>query len=58
LRVLNDHPEVRVEYLEIVGPEDMQPVDEITGPVRVAGAIWIGQTRLIDNILCVPGAGG
>ena len=58
LRVLNDHPEVRVEYLEIVGPEDMQPVDEITGPVRVAGAIWIGKTRLIDNILCVPGARG
>ena len=58
LRVLNEHPEIRVEYLEIVGPEDMQPVDEITGPVRVAGAIWIGKTRLIDNILCVPGAGG
>ena len=58
LRVLNEHPEIRVEYLEIVGPEDMQPVDEITGPARVAGAIWIGKTRLIDNILCVPGAGG
>ena len=58
LRVLNEHPEVRVEYLEIVGPEDMQPVDQITGPVRVAGAIWIGKIRLIDNILCVPGATG
>ncbi|HXA03941.1 MAG TPA: pantoate--beta-alanine ligase [Bryobacteraceae bacterium] len=58
LRVLNEHPEVRVEYLEIVGPEDMQPVDQITGPIRVAGAIWIGKTRLIDNILCVPGATG
>ena len=58
LRVLNEHPEVRVEYLEIVGPEDMQPVDEITGPVRVAGAIWIGKIRLIDNMLCVPGDGG
>ena len=58
LRVLNEHPEIRVEYLEIVGPEDMQLVDEITGPVRVAGAIWIGKIRLIDNILCVPGAGG
>jgi pantoate--beta-alanine ligase len=55
---LNEHPEVRVEYLEIVGPEDMQPVEEITGPVRVAGAIWIGKIRLIDNILCAPGAGG
>jgi pantoate--beta-alanine ligase len=54
LRVLNEHPEVRVEYLEIVGPEDMQPVEEIAGPVRVAGAVWIGKTRLIDNVLCVP----
>ncbi len=58
LRVLNEHPEIRVEYLEIVCPEDMQPVEEITGLVRVAGAIWIGKIRLIDNILCVPGAGG
>ena len=54
LRVFNEHPEVRVEYLEIVGPEDMQPVEEIAGPVRVAGAVWIGKTRLIDNVLCVP----
>jgi pantoate--beta-alanine ligase len=54
LRVLSEHPEVRVEYLEIVGPDDMQPVEEIAGPVRVAGAIWIGETRLIDNVLCLP----
>jgi pantoate--beta-alanine ligase len=54
LRVLNEHPEVRVEYLEIVGPEDMQPVEEIAGPVRVVGAVWIGKTRLIDNVLCLP----
>ena len=55
LRVLAEHPEVRVEYLEIVGPEDMQPVEEICGPVRIAGAIWIGKTRLIDNVFCAPG---
>jgi pantothenate synthetase len=30
----------------------MQPVDQITGPVRVVGAIRIGNTRLIDNVLC------
>ena len=50
LRVLNEHPGIRVEYLEIVRPDDMQPVEEIAGPVRVAGAIWIGKTRLIDNV--------
>jgi pantoate--beta-alanine ligase len=49
-----EHPEVRVEYLEIVDPEEMQPVDSVRATVRVAGAIWIGKTRLIDNVLCVP----
>jgi pantoate--beta-alanine ligase len=56
LRVFDAHPDVRVEYLEIVNPGDMQPVEQIIGPVRVAGAIWIGKTRLIDNVLCTPGS--
>ena len=55
LRAVNEQPGIRVEYLEIVDPEDMQPVEDISGPVRVAGAIWIGKTRLIDNVLCAPG---
>jgi len=38
LRLLTD---VRVEYLEIVDPEDMQPVAGVTGPVRIAAAIWL-----------------
>jgi len=54
LLVFDAHPEVRVEYLEIVNPADMQPVEQIIGPVRVAGAVWIGKTRLIDNVLCMP----
>jgi pantoate--beta-alanine ligase len=39
-----------VEYLEVVDPEELQPVETIRGPVRIAGAIWIGKTRLIDNV--------
>ena len=54
LKVLEFEPQVRVEYIEIVNPENMQAVDEITGPVRVAAAIWIGDTRLIDNVLSEP----
>ena len=42
---------IRLEYLEIVDPASMQPVDEIKGSVRVAGALWVGSTRLIDNVL-------
>ena len=55
LAVLGQQPQLRVEYLEIVDPEEMQPVAHIAGPVRVAAAVWVGSTRLIDNVLCRPG---
>ena len=46
---------LQLEYLEIVEPEEFQPVAEIAGPVIAAGALWVGRTRLIDNLLCAPG---
>lgn len=49
-----DEHGLRLEYLEIVDPGTMQPVEQITGPVRVAGALWVGTTRLIDNLYCTP----
>ena len=52
LAVLQEDESVKVEYLEIVDPEEIQPVEQIRGPVRVAGAIHLGSTRLIDNLLC------
>ncbi|MFB3779384.1 MAG: pantoate--beta-alanine ligase [Bryobacteraceae bacterium] len=55
LAVLAGQPKARVEYLEVVDPDDMQPVQGISGPVRVATAVWLGSTRLIDNMLCQPG---
>ena len=48
-------PRLRLEYFEIVDPVDFQPVDAVTGPVVAAGALWVGTTRLIDNMRCVPG---
>ena len=42
-------PRARVEYLEIVDAATMAPVDRIDGPVRIAAAVWFGNTRLIDN---------
>lgn len=51
LAVLAREPEVRVEYLEVVDADEMQPVDTATAPVRIAIAAWLGNTRLIDNVL-------
>ncbi|MGB0639243.1 MAG: pantoate--beta-alanine ligase [Myxococcota bacterium] len=40
----------KLDYLEIVDPESLIPVEEITGPARALVAGWIGKTRLIDNV--------
>jgi pantoate--beta-alanine ligase len=47
---LQQHPEFRVEYLEVVDASSMTPVETIGGPVRIAAAAWLGSVRLIDNV--------
>lgn len=50
LAILARQPEARVEYFEITDSETLAPVERIEGPVLIAGAIWLGSTRLIDNV--------
>jgi pantoate--beta-alanine ligase len=50
--ILRSQPLIRVEYFEIVDANDMQPVANILMPVVALAAIWIGSTRLIDNLRC------
>jgi pantoate--beta-alanine ligase len=45
------HPQIRVEYFEIVDPIWMEPVPLIEGLVRIAIAARFGSVRLIDNVL-------
>jgi pantoate--beta-alanine ligase len=49
--VIARYPAVRLEYFEVADPIRMAPVENITGPVRLAGAIRLGDVRLIDNLL-------
>ena len=51
---LQEQPLARVEYFEIVDAVDMQPVEVIRASVRAVTAVWVGGTRLIDNVLCCP----
>ena len=53
-RVLHRVPDIKIDYFDLVDPETIRPVNAVEGPVRAALAVWIGQTRLIDNVLCVP----
>jgi len=52
------YPAVRPEYFEVADPARMTPVERIDGAVRLTGAIWVGQVRLIDNVLVMPGSAG
>ncbi|HYF24239.1 MAG TPA: pantoate--beta-alanine ligase [Baekduia sp.] len=46
--------DVEPEYLALVDPETLAPVEEVAGDVLVAVAARIGATRLIDNTLLTP----
>jgi len=54
-RALEEVPQdasVKIEYLELVSPSDLRPVERVAGPVLAAGALWVGGVRLIDNVYC------
>jgi pantothenate synthetase len=42
---------VRPDYFEIVDPDSLDTVESVTAHALVAVAAFLGQTRLIDNIL-------
>jgi len=48
---------VRLDYFEIVDPQTLDPVEDISGGALVAVAAYVGSTRLIDNILLERTAG-
>jgi pantoate--beta-alanine ligase len=42
---------VRLDYLQIVDPDTLDPVDDISRGVLVAVAAFVGKTRLVDNVV-------
>jgi pantoate--beta-alanine ligase len=49
---------IEPEYVELVSPDTLEPVDELDGadrPVLAAVAARIGRARLIDNVIIDPG---
>jgi len=45
---------VRLDYFEIVNPDTLDPVEDVSRGALVAVAAYVGATRLIDNILLGP----
>jgi pantoate--beta-alanine ligase len=49
-------PDARIDYVALVDPDTLQPVDRIAGPTLAVLAVKIENTRLIDNCLLEPRA--
>jgi len=53
--VMAREPLARVDYVALVDPETLAPVETVDDRAVLALAVWIGSTRLIDNrLLAVP----
>jgi pantoate--beta-alanine ligase len=48
---------LRVEYVELVDAERLEPVDDVRGGALLAVAAWAGETRLIDNLVLLQANG-
>lgn len=46
---LNTCSLARIDYVEVVSFDNIQPIEKIEGAVLIAIAVYIGTTRLIDN---------
>jgi pantoate--beta-alanine ligase len=51
---LATEPLVRVDYAVVADPATFREVDIARGPVRLLLAVFLGETRLIDNRLLSP----
>jgi pantoate--beta-alanine ligase len=49
--VLAGESRVRLDYFEIVDPETLDSVADVSGGALVAVAAFVGSTRLIDNVI-------
>lgn len=48
---IESEPLAKIDYVEIVNPDTMENIDAIGDLALIATAVYIGKTRLIDNIL-------
>ena len=57
-RVLDAEPGLRTDYLALVDPDTLEPLDRSHEAALLAVAAWSGSTRLIDNVTIPVGRPG
>ncbi len=53
-QLINKKKSANIQYVSIVDPKDLKPIDKIRDKVLVVLSVWIGKIRLIDNIVIGP----
>jgi pantoate--beta-alanine ligase len=53
--VLDAEPRLRLDYLALVDPGTLEPLDRSHDAALLAVAAWSGSTRLIDNVTIAVG---
>ena len=49
---LSEHlPTARIDYAQIIHPDNLVPLERVEGPTLMAVAVFLGKARLIDNML-------
>jgi pantoate--beta-alanine ligase len=49
--IINEAPAARADYIDIVDPESLESMEDIEGECVAALAVFVGRTRLIDNMI-------
>ena len=50
-RIFAEEPEVRVDYIAVVDPDTLDPINDVANGALIAVAAYLGSTRLIDNVV-------
>lgn len=50
-RAIKSRKRARIQYISIVDPRSLEPVNRIRGKALIVLSAWIGRTRLIDNAI-------
>jgi pantoate--beta-alanine ligase len=53
--ILADEPLVRVEYVSCADPDTLRELDYIEENALLSMAVYMGKTRLIDNVIVKSG---
>ena len=49
--IINSEPLAKIDYVQLVNADSIEPLETAEGRVLVAMAVYIGKTRLIDNFI-------